>query len=343
MEIKIGADPELFVRDANNNLVSAYNLIPGTKAEPFKVNNGAIQVDGMALEFNIDPAASEKQFKANINSVMGQMKSKLPEGYSFDISPTAHFGKEMIAAQPAIARELGCEPDYNAYTGEANPRPNVDAPFRTASGHIHIGWTEGMDPRDPEHFEACRMVVKQLDSILAPMSNLWDKDKERRELYGALGAFRPKSYGVEYRVLSNAWLLQKETVKLVYNVTTEAVNALLRGQRYYERYDAAKFFHQEDPAYWTNCAFDYFDHYGMPADHWTVWAHTEMNKQREAWIAKRDEERAAARKLEKERVAQAVKAFEGVAVRDVWGFVDPFAEKPVRKVKIAKPAGPGWF
>ena len=49
----IGADPEVFVADSlTNTFVSAHDLVPGTKLEPFAVNKGAVQVDGMALEFN---------------------------------------------------------------------------------------------------------------------------------------------------------------------------------------------------------------------------------------------------------------------------------------------------
>jgi hypothetical protein len=59
MEFKIGADPEFFLRDkATGKFVSAHGLIPGTKRQPMKVDKGAVQVDGMALEFNIDPVTN---------------------------------------------------------------------------------------------------------------------------------------------------------------------------------------------------------------------------------------------------------------------------------------------
>jgi hypothetical protein len=59
---------------------------------------------------------------------------------------------------------------------------------------------------------------------------LWDSDKKRRELYGALGAYRPKSYGVEYRVLSNAWLESKEKMDIVYDVITAVHSKLVGGK-----------------------------------------------------------------------------------------------------------------
>lgn len=249
MDILIGADPEIFVKK-DGNLVSAHNLIPGTKAKPYKVDKGAVQVDGMALEFNINPASSEDEFVANINTVMGCLKGMVPD-HEFCIEPTAHFGKELIESQPEEARVLGCEPDYNAYTGMENPRPDAEFPFRTASGHVHIGWTKDMDPHDPEHFEACRMVTKQLDVMLGVPSLLWDRDKERRKLYGNFGAFRPKSYGCEYRVLSNLWLSNEMLTRFVYLNAHWAIDRLLKGRRYYEELDPL-YYYKEDKAPWNN-------------------------------------------------------------------------------------------
>ena len=135
-EVTIGADPEFFVAK-KGKVVSAYGLIPGDKKNPLKVKNGAVQVDGMALEFNIDPAKDYKQFDENITSVMGQLR-QMTEGYEFKIEPVAEFGKKYIDEQPQKAKELGCDPDYNAYTRVQNPVPDGDRGFRTASGHIHI-------------------------------------------------------------------------------------------------------------------------------------------------------------------------------------------------------------
>lgn len=231
-EFTIGADPEVFVMDSSGP-VSAYGMIPGTKADPFKVKNGAVQVDGMALEFNINPAKNEKEFNTNIDSVLTILREMTP-GYELMFEPVAHFGEDYIRSQPKEARELGCDPDYNAYTGLANPSPNVNAPFRTASGHIHIGWTKPKDDKwpteydvtDPGHFEACCMLAKTLDLYLGVPSIVWDKDVTRQELYGKPGTFRPKPYGMEYRVLSNKWLEKPHLRSLVYNNTIDAIKAL---------------------------------------------------------------------------------------------------------------------
>ncbi len=220
-EFLIGADPELFVKKSSQ-LVSAHGLIKGDKKNPLKVDKGAVQVDGMALEFNIDPADNLNKFLGNIETVMDILKKMVPD-YELEISPVADFGKALIDAQPKEAKELGCDPDYNAYTGAVNPRPNGDTPFRTASGHIHIGWTKDVDPQNPTHFEACRALVKNLDIYLGIPSLAFGGDDRRRQLYGAAGAFRPKSYGLEYRVLDNMWLTTRYRRKWAFENTVLAI------------------------------------------------------------------------------------------------------------------------
>jgi len=225
MNLLIGADPELFVKQGGE-FISAHGMVEGTKEDPFKVRGGAVQVDGMALEFNIDPAASEAEFISNINMVMGELTSMVGD-VEVVAEPTAHFGLDYIEAQPLEAKELGCTPDYNAYTGEENPAPDGDKPFRTAAGHIHIGWTEGADTSDKLHMLTCAKLVKALDITLGVPSLAWDGDQERRELYGKAGAFRPKPYGCEYRVLSNAWLRNEELMSFVYKRVVDTFNNLV--------------------------------------------------------------------------------------------------------------------
>lgn len=227
-KLLLGADPEFFVQK-DGKLVSAYGLIEGTKEKPLKVNGGAVQVDGMALEFNIDPASTFVEFNDNINSVLNELRKMVPAEYEFVFKPVAHFGKEYIEAQPEDARRLGCDPDFNAYTGTANVAPDANATFRTASGHIHLGWTEGMDTSNPEHIEACQMMVKQLDGLLGYYSLIYDRDVQRRSLYGKAGAYRPKPYGVEYRTPSNAWVDNVDLRKVVFDAAHSAFNYLMYG------------------------------------------------------------------------------------------------------------------
>lgn len=234
MEILVGADPELFAFN-NENPVSAYGLIPGTKHDPFAVKDGAIQVDGMALEFNIDPASNEQDFVKNLNSVMQTLKDMVPN-YNVKAVPVAEFGFEYIQQQPREAIELGCEPDFNAWLdGAVNMPPNSMLPFRTGAGHVHIGWTKDAQPYDGEHMDVCINVIKQLDFFLGLPSLFYDKGVKRRTMYGKPGCFRPKTYGAEYRVLSNQWLESDDLKSWVFRNTKAAMDRYDRGDLVFNR------------------------------------------------------------------------------------------------------------
>ena len=103
LDILIGCDPELFVtKDGKPR--SAFGLVPGTKESPFKVKKGAIQVDGMALEFNIDPAKTEHQFVTNVATVMRELRQACPPDYKFLIKPSVTFHAAHLKAQPDEAK-----------------------------------------------------------------------------------------------------------------------------------------------------------------------------------------------------------------------------------------------
>lgn len=233
-KILIGADPELFAYKGDNYL-SVHDILPGTKSSPVAVPNGAIQVDGVAAEFNIDPAESEDVFYENVTSVkrfLSNFLSVSDKGIVLLAKPTAVFEKAYFDSLPDYAKQLGCEPDYSAYTKSPNPKPETTEPFRTGSGHVHIGWTDIPEEEVTEgHFLHCCELVKQLDATVYPVSYLWDNDSQRRRLYGMQGSFRPKRYGVEYRVLSNAWVNSDWTIRYVYRLVHSVTDMFLNGEK----------------------------------------------------------------------------------------------------------------
>jgi hypothetical protein len=234
MQILIGCDPEVFVTQGGL-FKSAYGLIKGDKKYPQKVNRGAVQVDGMALEFNIDPAASEDEFCLNVQDVFATMCSMVPD-YKVVATPVAHFDPDYMKMQPKEALELGCDPDYNAWNGLPNDKPDGDRPMRTASGHIHIGWTDNEHIDDGNHRNRCNIVAQQLDFYLGLGSLAYDSDNMRRDMYGKAGCVRYKPYGVEYRTLSNAWLKSEKLMRWVYRNTVTGVQAAINGNLLTNKY-----------------------------------------------------------------------------------------------------------
>ena len=237
LQLKLGCDPELFCQDSKTGLfVSAHNLLPGTKEAPHKVSKGAIQVDGVAAEINIDPASTSEEFIGNVRAVQSTLQGMVGD-YTLSTEPVAIFEPGYWKGIPDTAKELGCDPDFCAWTRDVNPPPPRDRDtMRTGAGHIHIGWKTGADVLDPNHFEDCINVTKQMDYLLGVYSLMWDTDPRRRSLYGKAGAFRPKSYGCEYRVLSNVWLRSDKMMHWIFNTATWGINILSQGINLAEKY-----------------------------------------------------------------------------------------------------------
>lgn len=229
-----GCDPEFFLVDKDGKPVSAHGLIPGTKAEPWKCPSGAYQVDGIAAEFNTDPVDSHDfaSFNANIVRVIKELdtavKKSKPDA-KFKIAPVMEFDQAFADSLPDDAKELGCDPDYDAYTLKPNPRPDGDRLFRTASGHVHVGWGSDIPTDNDEHIQICADFVKMLDATVGLLMTYIDRDPRRRELYGKAGAFRPKPYGVEYRTPSSVWLKNKTYRMAVWQLMNYAINRLRNG------------------------------------------------------------------------------------------------------------------
>jgi len=211
----IGADPEIFVK-SKGKPISAHDLIKGTKTDPFPVEGGAIQVDGLATEFNVDPVpiGEHERFNQGIVNVMKQLHSAVKEGNSgasFMKETTVDFDPDYLADLPKEVLVLGCDPDWNAYTEQKNPAPDGSAQFRATGGHVHLGWAKDMPTDDPEYIAICADIVKVLDLFLGIPCRILDPDDRRRQMYGKAGSFRPKPYGLEYRTPSSIWIHQKST------------------------------------------------------------------------------------------------------------------------------------
>src|SRR6185503_17252127 len=206
LHVLVGCDPEVFVsQKGKKNIISAHGLVPGNKHDPHNVLEGMVQVDGCALEFGIKPAKNAHEWFNRVTNVMKQLTEMVP-GHELHIQPVAEFNPKYFDREvPDEAKMLGCEPDWNAWTGEMNPPPDLSScpTMRSAGGHIHVGWCKGKDPYDKIHIEDCRAVAKQMDYYVGMWSLLWDQDARRRNLYGKAGTYRPKPYGLEYRMPSN--------------------------------------------------------------------------------------------------------------------------------------------
>lgn len=230
--ITVGADPEVFVVDENGRNMSVIGKLGGSKAKPVKtpifgnddVWSGYLE-DNLTAEFNTFPAKNKEQFRQSITGMLSVLSSKLSTlRGSMNFFPVAKFPSKIVMAPEA--QVFGCEPDYNAWTGEVNPTIVLDEDnytLRFAGGHVHVGYDHPSD-------ESRLRLVKALDVSLGVPSIIFSNhssEVSRRKFYGRAGAFRPKPFGVEYRVLSNFWISDSTYIDWVYNQvvrTTEWLN-----------------------------------------------------------------------------------------------------------------------
>ena len=235
--MKLGCDPEFFLFDSQKKtFVSADSLVPGTKEEPYPLKYGAVQVDGVAVEFNINPASSGEEFRHNIEKTLAEIRKMIPNRYEFKFKSCVEFPKEVWKDIPETAKELGCSPDYNASKPLIVPNPPVSQYYanlskRTAAGHLHIGWTQNKNKFDPAHYWDCRQLTLELYKFFNPVQGMFDTSfYMRTSMYGNGPVFRPKEYGVEYRQLSNGWLKYPKVWSWLYDLISRLFSDLKENQ-----------------------------------------------------------------------------------------------------------------
>ena len=218
----VGSDPEFFLKK-DGNFIPAIGLVGGNKHNVRDIGFGGLLEDNVMVEFNIPPATSAEEFSSNLERVLSFIKEELAE-YEFAYVPSADFPLELL--QSPQAKEFGCEPDYNAYSLQMNiaPDPMQLGGLRFAGGHVHIGY-------DNPSIKQTQAIIKAMDLYLGIPALFLDTDDRRRQYYGKAGTCRPKSYGVEYRSLSNFWLSSKERMEWVFTQTQRAVNHALSGEK----------------------------------------------------------------------------------------------------------------
>ena len=212
----LGTDSEYFVSDSSG-ITSAIGLVGGTKEEPLWLNNGNIQEDNVLAEMATHPAENKDDWSDGIFNLKRELSDEM-ENHNLALSDiSSHtFSLKQLMKFPEGAMVLGCSPDDNIYTQKQNPRPDATLGLRTASGHIHFSYPKPSPMKTGD-------IIVCLDYLLGIWSVMSDPDKVRRSLYGTAGSFRQKSYGGEYRVLSNHWTLSFGDVEFVWDMAKLAV------------------------------------------------------------------------------------------------------------------------
>lgn len=221
----IGSDPELFAEDSKG-ITSVAGLLNCSKTNKLDMGDTRIQEDNVLVEFDIDPHDNFAGFNNNITRGI-QLCADLIKEHSMEIAMgiSSHiFTREQMLNFAKSAFEFGCEPDYNALTGQRNPKPAAADPgLRTGGGHLHFGFDHlGTYSTDNQ-----KVLGVMCDYFLGLPAMMIDPDDRRRELYGKAGACRWKPYGIEYRTLSNFWIFDEVNRSFIYDQAIKAYNTTI--------------------------------------------------------------------------------------------------------------------
>lgn len=219
----IGSDPELFIINTKTGkVVSSIGLIPGEKGNPYRSDDMpkgfGLEIDNILAEFNIPAVKTKEDWIKSMNYMKNYIRNYVKKvNPDFDILCAASMYVPKDQLNTPEAQLFGCDPDYNAYTEEENPKPKGErGTLRSAGCHIHIGYPKF-------NADTSVQLVKYLDAYLGLPSILLDPDKKRRSLYGKAGSFRLQPWGVEYRVLSSAMMKDDVTLSFVWDQIERAV------------------------------------------------------------------------------------------------------------------------
>lgn len=219
----IGSDPEAFLKDkSSGKIISAIGLIPGTKHEKFipkDLPEGfGLQTDNILVEFNIPPIKEKQELIDNINIMKHYIEDYLKAN---NLNLGIHCAaSELIEADQLLtpeSQEFGCDPDFNCYTQTTNEKPEIlNLSLRSAGCHFHIGY-------ENSNFATNLDIIKYLDTYLGVPSLLFDKDTNRRKLYGKAGCFRMQPWGTEFRTLSSHFIKNDELIAFCYDQIHKAM------------------------------------------------------------------------------------------------------------------------
>lgn len=221
----VGSDPEIFAETEDGKLIPAFEFLP-SKQDPAKgpANSYGLNDlywDGFQAEFttiaNGCMGYHSDSIRYGIEGIWTALKKHDPKA-RLSIKTVFDTPNELLRAAKPEHVAFGCMPSFNIYNMKGEQADGYQVFNRAAGGHIHLGCGE-LKP------DVLERVVKAMDAVLGvacvSMFANFD-DPRRRRMYGLAGEYRLPKHGLEYRVLSNAWLMHPMIANLVFDLARGA-------------------------------------------------------------------------------------------------------------------------
>lgn len=193
---QIGSDPELF-------FVKGDEVVPSNLVVPEHGGDDGVIRDGFQGELNPRSDGCRQTAGSYIARAMISAEALATlAGAKLSLKLGHRISDSVWKSTPMAMRRFGCNPTENSHESNFRRVTGLRERFRAAGGHIHISLPASMK-------NDANKVVAVMDIVAGNTCVLVDRDPDnavRRRNYGRAGEYRIKSYGIEYRVLSNFWL-----------------------------------------------------------------------------------------------------------------------------------------
>lgn len=226
ISVRLGTDPEIFVEDSKG-VVPAWTFLPDRK------NHLGAYWDGFQAEFRTEAMHCLEIESEEVYLGLEKIQKALPKGSKLSTKSVIEIPQKLLLESQERYVRLGCDPSHNAYETSGKDIPDGrKLRLRFAGGHIHFGtpWV-----RQNYHSNHCILeAVKTLDALVGVAAvGLFQRldDPRRRKYYGLAGEYRLPPHGLEYRVLSNAWLTSAPAMHLTFDIAREAFRMGMVGWR----------------------------------------------------------------------------------------------------------------
>jgi hypothetical protein len=192
--LALGSDPEFFFYKEGKVLPSSFVVPDGS---------GVVIRDGFQGELNPQQSSCRQSAGNSLSYAIFEafgLAENANASLSFKMG--SFISDKEWKDAPKDMKVFGCSPTRNIYEPEFKRVSGLRERFRAAGGHIHMSLSKVQQ-------QNIETIVKLMDIVAGNTCVLVDRDPDnarRRKNYGRAGEHRVKSYGVEYRVLSNFWL-----------------------------------------------------------------------------------------------------------------------------------------
>jgi hypothetical protein len=224
-KVTLGTDPEFFIYNTKEErFISSCGWIGGTKTKPIYIAEGlGFQEDNVSVEVNVPPTNKSEDMWLSIQKVLNYVAEKhnfKDKSLVFSTEPGVIFDDDQLAHASAMV--AGCDPDFNAWTKEANEVSVAGSNLRSIGFHVHVGY--------PNHNEETNLaLIRLMDLYLGIPSVILDTNTLRKHLYGKSAAFRHQKYGVEYRTLSSYMGSTEELIDWIFTNVYIAIDKYNQG------------------------------------------------------------------------------------------------------------------